>query len=86
MASQFREFCKRAFLAGSCLMFSNSIAQAADADGIYDWSGLYARVHAGYAWGESEVTEQLASGGNIYNRLRLLGRWARSFWRRTTGI
>ena len=54
-------------------MFSTSIAQAADADGVYDWSGLYAGVHAGYAWDESKVTEQLASDGKNSGHLITAG-------------
>jgi outer membrane immunogenic protein len=50
-----------AFLLGASMLVIGSAAQAADpvidVPEVYDWSGIYLGVHAGYAWGETEGTD-----------------------------
>ena len=50
---------KRFLFPASALIALASIANAADAPipAAYDWSGFYAGVNAGYAWGETEGTD-----------------------------
>lgn len=52
---------RMAFLLGASMLVIASAAQAADpvidVPEVYDWSGIYLGVHAGYAWGEAEGTD-----------------------------
>lgn len=58
-------------LMSSLVLFTASMAKAADVApvDVYDWTGMYVGVNAGYAWGETEATDQLASNGFPWNTL-----------------
>ncbi len=49
---------KKVLLAGAASLFAISAAQAADivAPEVYDWTGPYAGLQGGYAWGENDVS------------------------------
>ena len=59
---------KKTALAICVLLGSSCMATAADVAGpvAYDWSGFYGGVHAGYLWGDVDLTEDVAlPGGSI---------------------
>jgi outer membrane immunogenic protein len=52
-----RKLAVLAVLATSLTAFGATVRAADIADPVYDWSGLYAGVHAGYLWGNVDVEE-----------------------------
>ena len=55
---------------GFLSLAAGPVAMAADvADPVYDWSGIYAGVHAGYLWGDVDLTEdsQLVVSGETFD-------------------
>src|SRR5437868_9126612 len=49
---------RKVLLAGAAMLFTISAAQAADivAPEVYDWTGPYLGLQAGYAWGEPDLS------------------------------
>lgn len=57
---------KKMLIAAAALALSVSAASAADAPGCFDqWSGLYAGVHAGYLFGDTDTVDGANGVGDV---------------------